>query len=142
MDHSQTFPNRMLSSAFGVMYDLKHWKKLPPQQRGEGTGQTLSWILTRSERFTYVLLWTVSLSLLVLLAVCLSVACKKPPPALSPGGGFPIGGFPGGGFPGGMYAAPPPPPAAAPVYVYSSMPPPLPPHSVAPGHCVPGGTVV
>ena len=78
-----TLPQHMVSALFGILYDTRHWKKLPV--RSSGPIATWTWILTRQGRFPYIMLWVTSLGLLVLIVVCLA-ALRSRPPSIHAGG--------------------------------------------------------
>ena len=69
-----TLQSHMLTTLFGIAYDIRHWKKLPPTRDGRGTLAACSYVATHSGRFPYLLLWVTSLCLLVLMVVCVCVA--------------------------------------------------------------------
>ena len=89
MASENAFSRNMLTSLVGTMYDMKHWSQLPPQKRREGFAPTLTYVLTRDGRFTYLLLWVTSFGLAVLLIACLCAVRHRalppppPPPYLS-----------------------------------------------------------
>ena len=67
---SRSFPSKVSRSFKGVAYDLSHWDELPPQKMRLGTGQTLSYVLQRENRLSYILITAAVLVVLVLL-VCI-----------------------------------------------------------------------
>ena len=75
-DHHITLPQHMASALLGVIYDTRHWKKLPV--RASGPIATCTWILTRQGRFPYIMLWITSLGLLLLIVVCLAALRSRP----------------------------------------------------------------
>ena len=81
MSSENAFSRNMLTSLVGTMYDIKHWSQLPPQRRQEGFAPTLTYVLTRDGRFTYLLLWVTSFGLVVLLVACLCAVRKSAPPS-------------------------------------------------------------
>lgn len=80
-----SLPRQMLGTAFGIVYDLRHWGQLPPRRRGGGALATWTWVLTRGGRFPYLLLWVTSLCLVVLLVACLCAVRRRPAPPLGLG---------------------------------------------------------
>ena len=80
MASENAFSRNMLTSLVGTMYDMKHWSQLPPQRRQEGFAPTLTYVLTRDGRFTYLLLWVTSCGLVVLLIACICAVRKSVPP--------------------------------------------------------------
>ena len=59
----------MVSSIRGTLYDLKHWKQLPPVRARLGTGNTVKYVLTRDFRAVYLLL-SVSILVFIIVLVC------------------------------------------------------------------------
>ena len=80
-NESSAFSRHMLTSLVGTIYDIRHWSQLPPQRRQEGFAATLTYVIARNGRFTYLLLWVTSFGLLILLVACLcAVRHRAPPP--------------------------------------------------------------
>lgn len=69
----RNFFTRMANSVRGSFYDLKHWKDLPPKLQGQGTGQVLSFVVTRDDRLGYLLLW---ITMIVMLITLIGVAAQ------------------------------------------------------------------
>ena len=73
---ASSFRSRMLTTAFGMSYDLKHWSKLPPNE----AARKAHYVVTTNGRFPYVLIWLLLLALFVVGVATLASGTRRPRP--------------------------------------------------------------
>jgi hypothetical protein len=67
---SHEIGEHVVSSIRGALYDLNHWKQLPPIQARMGTAKTLKYVVTRDFRAVYLLLFVSILVFIAVLVCC------------------------------------------------------------------------
>lgn len=74
-DAEKSFVSRMANSVRGSLYDMKHWKQLPPKLAGQSNGAVFTYVVSRDDRLGYLLLWiTMIVMLITLIGVAVQVA--------------------------------------------------------------------
>ena len=68
---------RMMNSARGTMYDLRHFSDLPPAQSGESPTSVTWYTMTRNNRLPYLLLLLIMILVLVSVVLGLKSASKR-----------------------------------------------------------------
>jgi hypothetical protein len=75
-------PKKMLNTVRGIVYDLKHFKELPPAQEGQGSKKTIAYVFGRDDRPVYLALIISGIILIVcIIAAVMSVREKFKKPA-------------------------------------------------------------
>lgn len=72
-----TLLNRVANSFRGTVYDLKHWKHLPPVRASLGTKQGLKFVFGRDDRLTYIVLGVAVIMLMVSMIACIATGARK-----------------------------------------------------------------
>ena len=75
--HHVRFSTKMSHSIKGALYDLKHWKQLPPTKVGASRLHTLNYVMTRDDRLSYLIVWLfVCILVITLIGLIIGVSVK------------------------------------------------------------------
>ena len=75
-DSLRVLRTNMIKTLQGILYDLKHWKELPPTKSKQSAGATLGYVFTRNGRFTYLLLWMTTFTIFIITLMVVSTSFR------------------------------------------------------------------
>ena len=69
----------MKNTAYGVIYDCQHYEDVAEQYNVQGFDKVMHVVMTRQNRFPYIMLWVIIISVFVLIMVlmCMIISLSR-----------------------------------------------------------------